>query len=45
MMVSKEHFDRASGMLSMAEFGFGDFAPALATILLTVIEHNWHPYD
>jgi len=36
-MVSKKHYGRASGMLSMAEFSSNIFAPVLAAILLTVI--------
>jgi MFS family permease len=36
-MVSKKHYGRASGMLSMAEFGSNIFAPVLAAILLTGI--------
>ncbi len=37
MMVSKEQYGRASGMLSMAQFASNIFAPVLAAILLGVI--------
>ncbi len=36
-MVSKDQFGRASGMLSMAQFGSNILAPVLAAILLGVI--------
>ncbi len=37
LMVSKRHYGRASGMLSMAQFGSNIFAPVLAAILLDLI--------
>lgn len=36
-MVSKEQYGRASGMLSMAQFGSNIFAPVMAAILLGVL--------
>jgi len=36
-MVSKEHYGRASGMLSLAQNASGIFAPVLAALLLGVI--------
>jgi MFS family permease len=37
MMVRKEHYGRASGMLSIAQFASTIFAPILAALLLTII--------
>jgi MFS family permease len=37
MLVSKDHYGRASGMLSMARYGSSIFAPVLASILLGII--------
>lgn len=37
MVVSKDHYTKASGMLSMAEFGSNIFVPVLAAIFLGII--------
>lgn len=40
MMVSKEHYARASGMLSMAQSASGIFAPVAAGILLNYVSYG-----
>ena len=37
MMLPKEHYGRASGMLSAAEFASGIFAPVAAAIMLNIV--------
>lgn len=38
LLVDKKYYARTSGMISMAEFGVGIFAPILAGVLLPIID-------
>ncbi|MFN2303534.1 MAG: MFS transporter, partial [Anaerolineales bacterium] len=40
LLVSKKHYARTSGMISVADFGVGIIAPILAGVLLPIIKIN-----